>query len=933
MYISGVAGALLVLLVASYSTLSAPQTKLQVTVYGDEEALNATLHLVYRLDDKYRVVACELSGGSCEVDVEAASLKVVAAWFDDRIAVVRVRGVNEVAWRGEWRNLLRLTVEKGRIMAYMSVSPAAEGGTLRLEVEARRACVLALDSRLVEGLYMPSWVKWWLGLSEEDGRYYLVVPEGSSLTLPLRADPSSEFGRLLDRLTAYGVIGRWRRGIEIPCVVRCEDGNTSLAYLVARSLRGRLEEYVARERELLSRVGFSADRYLEDVGYAIWLLRESEKALGRGDFEVGWALLSKGLTRAAVALEALSQAKTDSVAMFLILLTFTFFLSSIISNIVERRRGLVNALLFTCLALLELAFIPQARMALAFLSPEVLQRASPTAMTLSLITAVLTILLVAMTALSAKGTLLSDLFWYSVKSMRRRKLRAILTIVTIAVVASVSSAFIAVGSRTVVREASYPSRFRGLSVSLHVTTVTYIFRGLDQANEVIVREHYGALTPPEVKWLAGMSWVKRIYVAEVGRAPVEHGGARALATVVATNASELGGIAVSESLAQRLGVEEGDVIKVAGRRVRVVEVFNDSSPPALLDGVPLDEVGGPLVVGGLELAPPGSAVYRVILEGDVGMGVAEDLIRMSFEESLERVPSTEAQITVQTFKSYRACVGGGSGTKCLLIVGIFQQASGTPEFVVVVGLASLTVAVSLLGSIYERRREYSTMSALGASPGHVSLLLLVEGLSYGIIGGVAGYVAGQFLLASTPSRATPLRPQAFSPLLTSLLVAIVPSVIGSLVPARKAALQVVPSRLLLRRASEVRILKDRAEAEIPLRIVGDEEEFVEYVKSLVRRPSPVGWGPLYMRVEAHERGRRVEYIDVLVSFRGERAAVFLVKLFLPRSPGEAIRAVALSPTGKWTVDHRSCAKGLLTALRDDLLHYIEWKKKRRREAL
>ncbi|RLF04574.1 MAG: hypothetical protein DRK00_06425 [Thermoprotei archaeon] len=619
--------------------------------------------------------------------------------------------------------------------------------------------------------------------------------------------------------------------------------------------------------------------------------------------------------------------------MFLILLTFTFFLSSIVSNIVEKRKGLINVLLFTCLAILELAFIPQARMAVAFLSPEVLQRASPTAMTLSLITAVLTILLVAMTALSAKGTLLSDLFWYSVKNMRRRKLRAVLTIVTIAVIASVSGAFVAVGSRTVTREASYPSRFRGLSISLHVTTVTYIFRGLDQANEVIVEERYGPLTPPEVKWLASMSWVERVYLVEVGRAAVEHGGVSVVATVVATNASELEGVAVSESIAQKLGVEEGEVVTVAGRQARVVEIFNDSSPPKLLDGVPLDEVGGPLVIGGLEVAPPRSVVYRIILEGDPGMSVAEDLVRMSFEENLRRVPSAEAQITVQTFKSYRACVGGGGATKCILIVGVFQQASGAPEFTVVIGLASLTVAVSLLASIYERRREYSTMSALGASPGHVSLLLLVEGLSYGIIGGVVGYVAGQFLLALTPSKVVPLRPQSFSPLLASLLVAIAPSVIGSLAPARKAALQVVPSRLLLRRVSEVRVLKDRAEAEIPLRIVGDEEEFAEYVKSLVRRPSPVGWGPRYLKVDVKRRGGRIEMIEAVVSFRDERAAMFLVKLYLPRSPGEVIRAVAFSPTGRWTVDHKSCAKGFLTALRDDLLRYIEWKKERRHEAL
>ena len=771
------------------------------------------------------------------------------------------------------------------------------------------------------------WARWRIGIREEDGHYYLTVPRGRSLAIPLRVDPSSELGQLLSRLKAYGVISQSRRGVEIPCTVTCEDGNVSVAYLLARSLVGGLEEYVARERELLSRAGFNAEEYLEDVEYAVLLLRESGEAFRRGDFEVGSGLLRKGLARAALALEALSQAKTDSVTMFLFLLTFTFFLSSITSNFVERRRGLINISLFTCLALLEAVSIPQARMALTFLSPEAMQRVSPTAMALSLLTTVLTMLLVAMVILSARGTLLSDFFWYSVKSMRVRKLRAALTVMVIAIVASVSGAFIAFGAGIVVREESYPSTFRGLSVALHTTTVTYIFRGMDEANEVIVEERYDPLTPFEVKWLSSMSWVERVYVVKIGRAVIEHGGARIPATVVATNASKFGGVAMSRSLARELGVEEGDVVSVAGRVMRVVKVFDSSSPPALLDGVPLSEVGAPLVIGDLEAAAPGSAIYRVILEGDVEESFAERLVRMSFEESVKRVPSSEADITVQVFRSYRACVGRG-GTKCLVIVGVFQQLSGTPEFVVVISLASLTVAVALLGSIYERRREYSTMSALGASPGHVSLLLLVEGLSYGILGGAIGYVAGQFLLALTPSRATPLRPQALSPLLASFLVAVVPSIVGSLLPARRAALQVVPSRLLLRRVSEVKVLEDRVEAEIPLRIVGDEEEFFEYLKSLVKRPSPVSWGPVYMRVDAQRRCGRVESIEALVSFRSERAALFAVKLYLPRRPGEAIRAVALSPSGKWTVDHKSCAKDLLTALRDDLLHYVEWRKER-----
>ncbi len=761
----------------------------------------------------------------------------------------------------------------------------------------------------------------------------MVVPEGGQVQLAAEVSERSGVGRLLGRLAGFGLAQRtgFARGLTVSFAVRYGDPNASLAYFLVRGLREALEAYAASERSLLSRVGFRADEYLSDVDFAILLLRESEGAFRSGDFEVGGALLERGLAKAASSLDSLSQVKSDSVPSFLFLLTFTLFLSLILGNLAGR--GAVAALVFAALVTLELALIPYARVALTYLDPSLLRRAPPSSTLLALVVAVMGLAVVAAFVLGARGTALSDLFWYSVKSMRERKLRALLTVATVAAVTSAASAFLALGTVTVTRVEAYPSSFEGLSVSRHLTVSTYIFRGMDQANEYVVTETYLPLTPGEVKWLSSLEWVRGVYVVEVGRAPVSSGAARALALVVATNATRLSGAAVSSSLAARLNVTPGSTIYVAGRPVRVEAVFDDGQPPAPIDGAPLAEVSGAreVVVVPAQLAPPGAQVYRVLLAGEPPAGFRDQLVRMSYVWSGNTTTQGGAQVTTFAYESYRACRSGGGSSECAVIVGEFAQAAAVPEFAIVLLLSALSVAVSLLGSMHERWREYSTASALGASPAYVSAIVLVEGMSYGVLGGVAGFILGQFLQGLMP-RALAVKPSPLSPVLASILVAIVPSVIGSALPARGAALRVVPSRMMLRKAAEVRIYEDMAEAYIPLRITGDAEEFARYVSSLVNRPPPLSWGPLYMRATVRRREGRVEEVELLVSFRSERAAMYVARVYVPRRPGETVRVVASSATGEWTVDHKACAQSFLTALRDDLLRYIEWKKKARIQA-
>ncbi|MEM2089337.1 MAG: FtsX-like permease family protein, partial [Thermoproteota archaeon] len=382
------------------------------------------------------------------------------------------------------------------------------------------------------------------------------------------------------------------------------------------------------------------------------------------------------------------------------------------------------------------------------------------------------------------------------------------------------------------------------------------------------------------------------------------------------------GTMFSASLAEALGIKEGDSINInIGENIvesRVDTILEE--PLRLVDGVPLDEVEEPLIVVGLELLQQPLSVYRLVLEGNFSSDFAKRLVEISYEKAL----NLGVGITTQTFRSFRVCFGTGNGTRSLLIVGEFQQFASAPELLVPMGLSSLMIIITLLGSFHERQKEYSTISMFGASPGRVSLLMFVEGLSYGLIGGALGYVLSQ-LQVIVPTPVTLVNPYAFSPLLASLLVAVVPSMVGSLIPARKAILKVVPSRFLFKKVEEFKLFRDHAEAMIPLRIIGDTDAFVTYVSSLTKRPSPMSWGPIYMQTSLRKKGNIVKAVEMVLSYRGNRVAMYKITLLLPESPGSMIKAIAYSAIGKWGIDHKYCAREMLTALRGDLLQYVDWK--------
>ncbi|MGI6087643.1 MAG: ABC transporter permease [Kiritimatiellia bacterium] len=60
-------------------------------------------------------------------------------------------------------------------------------------------------------------------------------------------------------------------------------------------------------------------------------------------------------------------------------------------------------------------------------------------------------------------------------------------------------------------------------------------------------------------------------------------------------------------------------------------------------------------------------------------------------------------------------------------------------------IASTIILNTMLGSVYERKKEIAVYNAIGLNPHHIGMFFLAESFVYGVIGSVGGYLIGQVL--------------------------------------------------------------------------------------------------------------------------------------------------------------------------------------------
>ncbi len=69
--------------------------------------------------------------------------------------------------------------------------------------------------------------------------------------------------------------------------------------------------------------------------------------------------------------------------------------------------------------------------------------------------------------------------------------------------------------------------------------------------------------------------------------------------------------------------------------------------------------------------------------------------------------------------------------------------SGIPNIIVPILISIFIVLNTMIGSVYERKKEIGVYTSIGMAPSHVSIIFIAEALSYAVLSVVAGYLVAQ----------------------------------------------------------------------------------------------------------------------------------------------------------------------------------------------
>jgi cell division protein FtsX len=123
------------------------------------------------------------------------------------------------------------------------------------------------------------------------------------------------------------------------------------------------------------------------------------------------------------------------------------------------------------------------------------------------------------------------------------------------------------------------------------------------------------------------------------------------------------------------------------------------------------------------------------------------------------------------------------------------QYSGLPNVVIPMAIAVFIVLNTMIGSVYERKREIAIYTSVGLAPTHVAFLFIAESMAFAVLSVVLGYLLAQtsarFLVHTTLWAGITVNYSSLAGIAAMLLVMLV-VLISVLYPARVAAQIAIP---------------------------------------------------------------------------------------------------------------------------------------------
>lgn len=309
---------------------------------------------------------------------------------------------------------------------------------------------------------------------------------------------------------------------------------------------------------------------------------------------------------------------------------------------------------------------------------------------------------------------------------------------------------------------------------------------------------------------------------------------------------DLDGVLISREASEHLNVKAGDRIVFCGINFTVIGIFDSAKLRDIidLDGDPVlpKEVFAISLDGGLAYIPRYVASEStVIMVSEAASKLPLKIVAARVIVRTQRVEDMVplARALALTFQRVETFVSLGDEI-IHFYIGNRLVSYGFTESLMLLILASLNIGVTLLNSVYERRREIMTLSTIGLNPTQISAVFMAEALIIAFIAGSLGYLLGLvgyyiFFSLSLSSLVVKYKVEAIWGAF-ALLFSASSSMIGALLPSLKASIMATPSLLRKFVVPGESEKKDKWCLEIPIKIVNNEEllKFTDFMEARLR---------------------------------------------------------------------------------------------------
>jgi hypothetical protein len=374
-------------------------------------------------------------------------------------------------------------------------------------------------------------------------------------------------------------------------------------------------------------------------------------------------------------------------------------------------------------------------------------------------------------------------FVIGVSNLRRRKIRTILTCLTLVILTFTIMSFTSVKST---RDEG-AARFAETAPYQGVLLKNIGWRSLPPEALAVVRDAYGA---GDV--IAPLAWLelpeKTLTPATTVRAGERSEAVRSLLGLSAAEASlgrmrgllaagrwfapeERDAALLPAPMAERLGVSPGDTVTLLGRPFTVAGILRKN---ALDDRVDLDgESVTPVVYPSEAMAETSEAEKEAVESGedvkslqsryqhiddDLTVVIPYDTL-MGLGGQLKSIvvgPPADALVMGKATADDGSALAAKLADRFGLAVfsgqpdGVFVYHAGdslgyagVPNILVPLIISVLIVLNTMIGAVFERKREIGVYTAVGLAPSHVSFLFIAESLAFAVISVVLGYLLAQ----------------------------------------------------------------------------------------------------------------------------------------------------------------------------------------------